>query len=414
MLASRRNPKKESSQLTESRNRTYVVELAVCVIIIGSSGAFQVFVPQQAASVFALSPLVVGSGIMILFSLTPGIKFFRQKFMTLPLILLLAVPLASSFWSVNAAKTVNACMILILFAVLARTMAKNLSLEQRIRILSTIFGLLIVFSAVTALLLPAFGIDHDSRAIAWRGIFQNKNSFGRVAAIEFLLSMFFVISVERKRKYGWMAIALLCAVVMVKSDSQTALVAAVAAATITVTSWKLEWKASSGRFLSLCFLGVYVFLSITIPVVGPLIAEFVSRDPTLTGRTILWSFSDLYANLHPVFGWGFGTVWQTAGGVGDLISSHLTFVSASAHNGLLDLRLQIGFIGLAFVLAGLFYITQRGFRSHSSANYIHWLIGYVTLYFAMDLTESTLFFGLTWFLLWLIISPESDNQRNQT
>ncbi|WP_427016760.1 O-antigen ligase family protein [Pseudarthrobacter sp. P1] len=405
-------PRLLASKSVGSIRGPFTARLSLIVVLIGSSGAFQVFIPSGGGSTFALAPLIIASWLMVTHFMSPTYSRVANWLNAAPLVLLCAMPVLSFIWSIDGRKTINVAVVLIIFGILAMAVSRDLTLEQRISTASKTLGFLIFVSLVTVVLLPQYGIDHDDRAIAWRGIFLNKNSFGRVAAIELLFCIFLSMKSTGKARLGWLTVAASCSWIMFQSDSQTAFVAATLAtvATFIVSFSKLKIKFP--RIFSLAWLSGYLFVSISIPIVGPIAAQYVSRDPTLTGRTVLWDLVDEFSNQRPTLGWGFGTVWQTDGGIGNIISTALTFIPGSAHNGLLDLRIQIGYIGIVSVMLGLWLIFYRAIKFGSNDGRLPWIIGYATLYFVMDLTESTLFFGLTWFLMWILFCPDRATVRN--
>ena len=74
------------------------------------------------------------------------------------------------------------------------------------------------------------------------------------------------------------------------------------------------------------------------------LAEAVGRDPTLTGRTVIWN-AVLSTHTNPLIGSGYESFWlgprlqevwaQTGGGI------------TEAHNGYLEIYLNLGIVGLS-------------------------------------------------------------------
>ena len=103
-------------------------------------------------------------------------------------------------------------------------------------------------------------------------------------------------------------------------------------------------------FLPACFC-LYLLLAFGFDFNGE-IASHLGRNPTLTDRTIIWK-SVLSVNTNPLVGTGYESfwlgsrlemVWQAAGHVNE------------AHNGYLEVYLNLGLIGLALLIA--FVITS--------------------------------------------------------
>jgi O-antigen ligase len=88
--------------------------------------------------------------------------------------------------------------------------------------------------------------------------------------------------------------------------------------------------------LSVLFLGA-----------SPDVLTTMGRDPTLTGRTFIWSLALSYAE-NPWVGAGFETFW-----LGDRIveiSNRHNFLS-QAHNGYIETYLNLGWIGIAMLIS---------------------------------------------------------------
>jgi O-antigen ligase len=77
---------------------------------------------------------------------------------------------------------------------------------------------------------------------------------------------------------------------------------------------------------------------------------FFDRDPTLSARTLIWNYvivSKIPA--HPYLGYGKGTFWSS-----DILTSGFesaaNHIPSHAHNGFLDLILEVGLIGFSIFL----------------------------------------------------------------
>jgi O-antigen ligase len=94
----------------------------------------------------------------------------------------------------------------------------------------------------------------------------------------------------------------------------------------------------NSALLIISFIIVYGALT---PMIGKLLLVDVSsifeRSETLTGRKDIWGTLVPLAMERPFFGYGFGGFWTTA--LREVTSSH-------AHNGYLDVVLNLGFVGL--------------------------------------------------------------------
>lgn len=87
----------------------------------------------------------------------------------------------------------------------------------------------------------------------------------------------------------------------------------------------------------------------------------LGRDPTLTGRTNIWKIVLGYVD-NPVFGAGFETFWIGKRIVD--ISSAYTAMN-QAHNGYIEVYLNLGWVGIALLV----FVIFRGYRNVSKSLY---------------------------------------------
>ena len=107
------------------------------------------------------------------------------------------------------------------------------------------------------------------------------------------------------------------------------------------------------------------FMAFVMPfsnIFAPIITSIFDRDMTFTGRTLIWSLGLDIAARNPIFGTGFGGFWGFAE---NQITS--TYNVNHAHNGFLDVYIEIGIAGLAVLLAFLlnFFKTMRRLLFHT-------------------------------------------------
>ena len=83
--------------------------------------------------------------------------------------------------------------------------------------------------------------------------------------------------------------------------------------------------------------------------------SILGRDSTFTGRTTIWASVSEVASRNPWFGVGFGGYW----GLANWATSSIT---VEAHNGYLDVYLNIGMVGIVLLLAFLLAHFRRVLR----------------------------------------------------
>jgi O-antigen ligase len=148
---------------------------------------------------------------------------------------------------------------------------------------------------------------------------------------------------------------------------------------------------------------LYLTLAFGLGLNGQLAAQ-LGRDPTLTDRTIIWN-TLLSVHTNPLIGTGYESfwlgprlqqVWQVVAGINE------------AHNGYLDMYLNLGCVGVvflvAFLLASYGTIWKQFARSHTLASLS---LGVWTALLFYNVTEVAFKGGLLWlaFLLGAMAIP---------
>jgi O-antigen ligase len=89
------------------------------------------------------------------------------------------------------------------------------------------------------------------------------------------------------------------------------------------------------------------------------ILGFLGKDPTLSGRTVIWDAVLRSIAKRPVFGWGYNAFWQGFKGESADVFLIVHFPIAQSQNGPLEVLLALGGVGLGIVLTTF----VQGFRN---------------------------------------------------
>jgi O-antigen ligase len=89
----------------------------------------------------------------------------------------------------------------------------------------------------------------------------------------------------------------------------------------------------------------------------------IGKDPTLTGRTDIWSAVIELIYEKPVLGWGYRAMWVPT----DLVTMWVDKKTGewgvpSAHNAFLEITLELGILGLIALLLMMCHAFWRGIR----------------------------------------------------
>lgn len=280
----------------------------------------------------------------------PGVFVFSKRIYDVAkldrwLLALTALAIISVTWSALPGLTFRRSAALLATTLFGAYVAARYTIAEQLRMLAWALGVAAILSLLCALLVPQFGIGDDR---FWRGVFTHKNSLGRLMALSTIVFFTLAKGARERRALKWLMGALSVALLALSGSSTGIVIAVGLFLTVSVIAWvqRSPQKRLVPGLILVTFLGAFALLSGTM-LLGPFM-ELLGKDDTLTGRTFVWaSAMDAIAN-RPLLGYGYSAFWPSA--EGERIQSLLGPVFVHAHNGYLDLALQLGALGLvAFV-----------------------------------------------------------------
>jgi O-antigen ligase len=263
---------------------------------------------------------------------------------------------------------------------------------------------LYVFSSVVVCLVVPGAIDPAFQT--WRGFSIEKNGLGQVSVVCILLS-FFIYKTETGRPKFIAAVAVLFSLALLfgarsMTSISTFLLLAFAGTLLSID--KIFKPLGLGRSASVTiFLFIILAAALVIfvsPEIIDIITESVGKDPTLSGRTNLWTAMLISIMQHPIQGTGYLAFWSVNPPSAYLkhIYDLFIWIPNQSHNGYLDITNEIGFVGL-----GIFLIMiVRYFASLRRLNYPNPWVWILIASLVINLQESVLF-RLDHLVGWLFI-----------
>jgi exopolysaccharide production protein ExoQ len=339
-----------------------------------------------------------------------------------PFLLLLAICLLSIIWSDAKGLTARRSVALVATTFTGFYLAIRYPFKQQLRllialskiciVLSLIFGALHLGTAVDSLRGPMYGvfIQRDSRGILgflydilpleqvfgnsyepWYGIFTQRNSLGMIMALSTLIFiLWYRLEPQEKRSASvWASLSFL---LLFLSGSMTGFLSLCAILVMGSLLWEIRLHPHRARRILvassvLVGIGLY-FASTRLETV----TSFFDRDVTLTGRTTIWAASLLLGMDHPWIGHGFNAFWLGDEGPSGEIRKLAGWDVPSAHNGYLEIWLDLGLCGLAAFLLGFarhFWNSIRFFRRIEGWEGF-WPVLYLAFLAMINLVQSAL------------------------
>lgn len=268
--------------------------------------------------------------------------------------------------------------------------ASRFSVKQQLQILAWAIGIVAILSVVFTVVFPGAAIEAGANAGAWRGPFTQKNILARLMVLGTLI--FLLLSLERsKNKYIFWVGESLCFLLLLLSDSKTGLVLFFAMITLIPLYNAFKWKGN----VLIPFLILLVLASSSLSIL--LITNWenlltsLGRDPTLSGRSGLWELAIQKITERPWLGYGYQGFWQSGGGA-EIIWRTEGYRPPHAHNGFINIALDLGLIGLALFVLSLInnYFRAINWLRSGSGILRLWPILYITFFFLYNHSENTI------------------------
>jgi exopolysaccharide production protein ExoQ len=386
-----------ASPAAATRTEALVLGVLLCVFcalpfLLGDQPAFLTSVketgitsPQGDSSKQLVLLAIYGlTGAVLLPRLTPQVR----SAIGWPLVLLLAWAGLSAAWSDMAGITMRRTVALSGTLMLGTYMALRWSPRDLARLLVHVAVVVLGASFLVALVLPASGLDPEHRL---RGVFAHKNTLAAFAALALICAADGLAGQDRRDRRPAVLAALLGVAALAFAASASP-VPAVAVAAFSI--FQIRRKPTGARHgLPIRLCGAIFAAVILLPWLAPYVGEVAllfGRNADFSGRTLVWRFAIEFFQRHPLLGYGFGAFWQ--GPAGLLFVNYAHFPVAHTHNGVMQLLLECGVVGLALFTAVLVR-ALRGLASildtmdrHANA----WLAGFMVLYTIANLTETHL------------------------
>jgi O-antigen ligase len=318
-----------------------------------------------------------------------------------PLIVLMVLWCGLTFlWSVDPGATLRRSIALLMTTFAGFAFAARFEwgeMIERIAAVMLVLCFIVFFVVVTN---PMRGIMQEIHPGAWRGPWVEKNYLGGVMT-KGLAAAICAFAVAPKRWWLWIPTGLFCFALVLLSTSKTSLL------------------------ISLSLIGMFIVLRIfrrypilRIPVVFAIVAgisaivafiivdfEFalslIGKDPTLTGRTDIWTLLTRAIEQRPWLGYGYGVFWLDQLGPSYETRTVLQWAVPTAHNGWFDAWLSGGAVVIALFLLLLVPTILISFaRIKSGGVETYWVVMSLFFFIGFSLSESSILQqnDLSWFL----------------
>ncbi len=255
---------------------------------------------QSETIVTLLNVLFILSSLFIYWSGVRKAKVVRfNRFIPL---LAASIPLISVVWSVVPSVTVTQGTAYF-FAVLgAIGLAETTDGDELMHLVCLVCSLSAVASLAQLFVFP------DPPGADFQGIFPQKNVLGQVMVGGVIAGMHGV-RLKGKQSFRYKCAVALCIIVAFMSKSGTSIFA------ICVLFWidilgRLYLKRGATRRVATSLAVASIPTAIYFAINSDIILGALGKDPTLTGRTLIWPYVIEAIRERPILGWGFCAFWS--------------------------------------------------------------------------------------------------------
>ncbi len=284
--------------------------------------------------------------------------------------------LASLFWSADMGETIRQSIVLTAVAFYGLYLLLRFELPQIIRMFGVMFLINGMFNYVFVFAFPTYGLTEGTGA-EWIGVFTQKNALGFAAA---LAAPVLIVAGRCTPRYRFIfyAGAVAQMILLFFSDSKTMWVAGYGSIVVLGVYRFFRGKRTLRGAVITSMVGSAVFgIAFSTANIG-LLAQWLDKDVTLTGRVPLWE------SLIPVVveRIALGHGYRAAFG-GYFSPVHEVWVQHSwepphAHNAVLHLWLEVGLVGLVLFGISFFRAVKRAVHG---VNLVHGAVGLWPLMF---------------------------------
>jgi len=353
-------------------NRTIVLHLFLLLCIVLLSGALQRplggdtlegsmtggFTRAQNQIILVLGAGVYAAALSLLVFHTRKITVYWQMWPALALNMLAII---SVLWSVNPSQTLLRSAGLTGCTIIAVYTISTFSLREFLRQLVHFSVALVLFTFAAALLSRGYAYHgtsefYSEHAGLLKGFFVHKNTFAKILSVCLIILVCWGGQFIRIRWLFWAV--LICGFYLLYQTGSAKTFASVPFAI--VGGYIFAHLRTSGQRLGFLIFGILAWTVVeAFDLIGwamSLALEVLDRDPTLSGRTLIWQGAFEGVLRQNIFlGGGYEAAWQ--GVIGETVRAWAGFDPGHPHNGFINTILELGIVGLAVLAVHFLVLT---------------------------------------------------------
>ncbi len=262
---------------------------------------------------------------------------------------LLAIVIFSLLWSEDLSSSLTYLRGLIRIYFLAIYLAMRYPLKEQIKLIAWALGVAASLSMLFSAFVP--GYIHESPELLgmWSGIYGHKNELGYMMAWSAGVFLHLALSGHRYRWLMWALCGIsICLIILSRSTTSLTILLTM----ILLLPFYRSLKKTNYKLQVIMITSTLMFLMISSILLlnnAETVVGTSGKDLTFNGRSDLWELVISKILERPWLGYGFSGFW-TSNAASKLRATYDW--ASNAHNGFLELLLELGFLGFLTFAAG--------------------------------------------------------------
>lgn len=233
----------------------------------------------------------------------------------------------------------------------------------------------------------------DPQFHTWRGFTSHKNTLGQISLISTILC-FIIYKTEDTTRGKSLAVfmGIISVALLFGAYSSTSILtfSFIIGISFLLSLDRIFKPIGINRTISTIII-ISLFLIVIsvmyfIPEFEKVIPALFGKDTTFSGRTDLWEYLISEISVNPIIGIGYQSLWVPESQNILFLYKSFVWLPNEAHNGYLDIYLQLGFIGLSLVVVMLIRYFINFFKAIKPHPWV-WLIIIIMI---LNFQESTI------------------------
>jgi exopolysaccharide production protein ExoQ len=336
----------------------------------------------------AIAIMCIGGSAVFVASRLKSIFSIARRHTVFVLLALLAC--ISAIWSQDPKQSLMYGTFMVLNIGFAFYFSSRFTPRHQMLTLYIVGWILTSVSLLAVFLFPGYGIDHRVDDGAWIGVYGHKNACS-------IIESAFVATAIYQKASGYLSavlrVSFICLAVLLiaMSKSRTGWISALSMIIVILLLAALKRFSQKDRVVvSLLIAGGVTLCVAAVASNYALLMQFIGKDATLTGRTDIWALVVASAMKRPLLGYGYQAFWGM-GLRGESATISLTYgwIPGHAHDGLLNVWITLGAVGVGLVLITILQAIRDAIRAlrRNPDSEVLWYVSLLVLTLVSNIAE---------------------------